>query len=1055
VPVLAKLTRPKLHQVVRRERLFERLDECRERPLGWVYGPPGAGKTALVASYVEARHIGGVWYHIDLGDRDLATFFHYLSEAAGHTARKRAAPLPRFGAEHRADLHGFARLYFRALFGRLKRPAVIVLDNYHELPAQCELHALLETIVREVPETVWIVAISRTEPPSQCAALRATDRIALLEWDDLRLTFEEARSIAALRHEFDDATLRIAHEQAGGWPVGLTLTLEQIKRFGSDATQIRDEGREVLFTYFAGQIFAALPETTREVLMRCALLPRVTAVVAAELCGDAEAGALLDSLYRRRLFVDRRGQSYQFHDLFRAFLLDAFAHAHLPDEARALRARAALLVEAGGDFEAAFALTCAAGDFAAAASLVVRHAPQLFEQGRIPTLFAWLDALPTALVERTPWLGFWRAVALFARAPAQARTAFAAVFEQFTPGVDDGPRLMCASAVIMAFYLEIDTLASIDRWIDESLALLDQHVTLPGPAPELRVLSALLFALSFRRPREELLAPCIARIQQLLQGDCTAAARVDAAMMLLVHYHNCGDLETSERLIAKIEPVLAEPTLRPYNQALWWNQVGNARVKGADTASARVAYERSRAIARANALALPVIEMTTCVALACLALTRGDLDGAEAMRAGLGVHAGSARRIDAAMDIGLRALLAAHRGDLAGALAGVREQLAITDGIGIVWQRYYSRLALAFILAESGEAAGAATVAAEAQALISGTAYAALGWQAGLIAPYCALLAGDGARASPALAAALRASRADEGKFMPRVLPRLLPRLFAHALAEDIDAEYVRRTIRQFDIRAPAANTPGWPWPLEVRTLGAFEVLRDGKPLEFSRKVPRKTLALLKAIITFGSNEVSEQRLIDTFWADEEGDTAARSLDATVLRLRNLLGDSAAVVQQGGKLSLDRERVWVDVAAFEQALSSAEGAARQHDPGARSHWTRALALYRGTFLAGDDGEAWPVALRERLRGRFIHALVAFGQELEGNGEYDAAIGIYQRGLEADAVVEPFYQGLMRCYGRLDRRSEALAAYRRLKQMLSVTLGLAPSGATEKLYQSLR
>ena len=202
------------------------------------------------------------------------------------------------------------------------------------------------------------------------------------------------------------------------------------------------------------------------------------------------------------------------------------------------------------------------------------------------------------------------------------------------------------------------------------------------------------------------------------------------------------------------------------------------------------------------------------------------------------------------------------------------------------------------------------------------------------------------------------------------------------------------------------------------------------------------------------------QKLIDTFWADEEGDVAARSLDAMVLRLRTLLGDGSAVVQQGGKLSLDRRRVWVDASAFEQALGAAEHAARARDPAAQRHWQRAFALYRGAFLAedelaADESEVWSVPMRERLRGRFIHGLVAFAQQMEAAGEHTDAIAAYQRGIEADAVVEPFYQGLMRCYDKLERRSEAIAAYRRLKQVLSVTLGLAPAPATERLYQSLR
>ena len=54
---LAKLTRPKVHRALRREALFEALDECRERPLVWIVSPPGAGKTTLVASYVETRKL--------------------------------------------------------------------------------------------------------------------------------------------------------------------------------------------------------------------------------------------------------------------------------------------------------------------------------------------------------------------------------------------------------------------------------------------------------------------------------------------------------------------------------------------------------------------------------------------------------------------------------------------------------------------------------------------------------------------------------------------------------------------------------------------------------------------------------------------------------------------------------------------------------------------------------------------------------------------------------------------------------------------------------------
>lgn len=74
-PLLAKLTRPRFHDVLPRERLFDLLDGARERGGAiCVVGPPGAGKTTLVATWLEDRGLVGPWFQVDPGDTDLATF---------------------------------------------------------------------------------------------------------------------------------------------------------------------------------------------------------------------------------------------------------------------------------------------------------------------------------------------------------------------------------------------------------------------------------------------------------------------------------------------------------------------------------------------------------------------------------------------------------------------------------------------------------------------------------------------------------------------------------------------------------------------------------------------------------------------------------------------------------------------------------------------------------------------------------------------------------------------------------------------------------------------
>src|SRR4029434_1138904 len=89
-PALAKFSRPRLYNVQKRERLFRLLDEHRTHPIIWIAGPPGAGKSTLVASYVETRKLPGIWVHADQGETDPATFFHYLRSACAELPVRRA-----------------------------------------------------------------------------------------------------------------------------------------------------------------------------------------------------------------------------------------------------------------------------------------------------------------------------------------------------------------------------------------------------------------------------------------------------------------------------------------------------------------------------------------------------------------------------------------------------------------------------------------------------------------------------------------------------------------------------------------------------------------------------------------------------------------------------------------------------------------------------------------------------------------------------------------------------------------------------------------------------
>lgn len=1038
---LAKLSRPRVGKVLPRPRLFAALDEMRHRPVVWIAAQPGAGKTSLLASFLEARKLAGLWYQVDAGDSDPASFFYHLGVAANTLARGKAhgAALPLLTAEFLPDIPGFARRYFRALYERMGVKSALVLDNLQEAPDSSPLHRLLAIAFEELPEGVNAFVASRAAPSAAYAPLLARDRLALVEAADMRLTLEETGAIAGARADLDDDVIRLLHERSGGWAAGVTLLSERANRGESlDAFNPADALQEV-FAHFAEQLIADGFQQDLETLLRLAYVTRITGALARSLTGDEHAEALLEKLHRRNLFTERRRMggvvAYQLHHLLRAFLQRKSRETWSAQRQREFAVHAADVLEAHGEAEDSVALRREIGDWEGVARVAIALAPTLLAQERRKTLLEWIAAVPEETREAHPWLRSWQGAALAHVAPGEARMHFERAHAGFVRDDDPLGRVIAATGVILTHSYELGSLAHMDRWSDELAAVVESGAAFPTPGIELRVQSALLFAWDFSRTRADRLFARAARIVELLGEDVGVNEKVAAAGLLLGHYWHNGRLDEGRRLLAMIQPLVDGGDVTPGNRALWTTQVGWFNCWSGDTAAAYRALEGSLKICADHGLSIPVIEVYAQFGMGLAAVQDGDFQRAQACRARAEALWKTFRRMDVAAGAMLQCVLASHRGERDAARQFAREHLEVAREVGITWQIFNSMLQNAFVAAEGGRHAECADFLRLAREWATDTSHAPFLYQADLVEAYSALLRDDQPAVRALLMRGLPAGAFDRSKFFLRIQPRLLPRVFAAALAANIETDSVRRAIRDLRLAPPEHGTPGWPWPLAIRTLGRFEVRRDDQPLEFSRKAPRKTLQLLKAIIANGGTNVPEQALLDALWSDEEGDSASKSLGAAVLRLRALLGDADAVIQQAGTLSLDRARIWVDAWAFEQSADA--------------------DLYGGAFLAEEDGVPWPVPMRERLRARFIQRVAEQGSKLEASGRHEEAIELYLRGLDADSIVEPFYQGLMRCYHHLDRRAEAVSTYRRLRQILSVTLGLPPSATTERLYKSLK
>jgi DNA-binding SARP family transcriptional activator len=1064
---LAKLSRPRLHDVLARTRLLSQLDKAAARPVIWLAAQPGAGKTTLAASWLATRKRPGIWYQVDEGDADPASFIYHLRLAADAAATGAAShPLPLLTPEYRKDLRGFARRFFRELFAHLEPGAALVLDNLQDVPESSAFHVLLAEAMGQVPEGHHVVVLSRGEPPAGYAALLAGDAIATLEAEALRLTLAETRAIARKRGIEDDTCVEALHARSHGWAAGLTLMLARAQRHACRLEDDDPESLQHVFGYFAQRVFDGAEPEQQRALMQLSFLPNFTADLAQRLTGLADAGRLLEHFYRRSLFTDRRrvaaahpaeqapAQSshvYQFHALFRSFLQHRARATHDARQVRDIAARAGRLLHEAGHWEQALGLLAEAGDWDTYARVMVAHAEDLLAQGRHQTVTEWLGRMPAAQLDRDPWLRYWEGRALMPGATDRALAVLQFCHRRFAAEHDNAGALASGAAIVQTLWYARLSWSEIAPWIDRLEPLMNETLSFPSAGVELLTWSALHGARSYYR----LAHPSEGGVGDRLLGLIDEAAidwnlRLSTATQLITWFHVAAEPEMANRVIAKVDALLDTLPASAQTRAFWlaFRALHDARFARYEEAAAL--FQQAEDLARQESLAQA--EFAALQFRCYLDIWFRRADDVQARVARMETHAARGNA-DAEMNFFVAsAMLAQLKGDTRAAAGHAEDALHAIDRVGAAFFQAVYGVSLASVFADAGDFCRARRLIARAREIAQGTFLEAMQAQLLLEEAYVALAEGDTAAAESLLAQGLALAAADRSRaaYIHRIVARR-PELLVQALRSGIEVRFVRQLIRCWRVAPPREEVAAWPWPVRVRTLGGFEVLVDDAPIEFGRKAPKKTLALLKAIIARGG-AAPDTALIDIFWPDEEGDAATRSLGAAVFRLRTLLGVPDAVVQQGGQVSLDRELVWVDAWAFERALGGLRDVPSS-DGGAAA--AEALALYRGAFLAEEEGETWPIAMRERLRGKFIQAVADHAARLEAQGREQDALQWYQRGLDADDVVEPFYQGLMRCYRRLDRVPEAVSAYRRLKQLLSVTLRLSPSGGTERLYESLR
>jgi len=1057
---LAKISRPRVQKVLQRRRLYHLLDETRACQATWVCGPGGSGKTTFIASYIKENKLPCLWYQIDEGDADIAAFFYYLRVAGKKLAREEK-DLPLLTPEYAFGVSAFARRFFERLLDRLQKPGVIVLDNYQEAPPECMLHEVVRNALSLIPEGINLFILSRTEPPSILARAMASNLLAKIGWPALRLQPPETRDLVRLLSLTppSEAVIDSLHEKVGGWLAGLLLLLKRAETEAIDPGALTQFTSSEVFDYFASEIFDKADKETRELLLATSVLPTISAAMAQELTGIAEAAQILKRIRQNQWFTERypgRETRYQYHPLFREYLQRQAAQTFTSEHMTWLRHAAGRLLEAEGQTEPAIELFFESGNPDEVVRLILSQAQILVMQGRSQTLEKWLRRLPAEVFDQQPYAVYWLGVCRHRLDPDEGRALFEKAFFLFGKQADAAGICLSLCGILDSITFALGSFKPLDQWIPELTRLSREYEALPSVQVQAKLSATALFSLTFRHPDHSEFKAWEKRGQEMLQENIPEEIKLRIIVALAWHRLFSGNLPEAGYFIKMYRDLVQFPDVAPY-LLLGWNNLQafyHFLDNNAEACSKMVADSLDLAAATGIHLITPVVLGHGAAG----ALSAGDIDTADEHLRNMAGYAHSFDWIyiyfrilnmwQALLEKDFaRALLEGESAKIHVAASG----MPMTDA---VWHQ-----GMAIACHASGNPAEASGYLEKALLISNRVGFHQIPFGCYLTQAEFALDAGDETAACHWLQKAMAIGNAKQYVTTWFWRPDAMTRLCLKALEENIEVDYVQHLIRSRSLMpaSPPLQLEKFPWPLKVFTLGRFSLVVDGKPIPSAEKGQEKPLMLLKAIILLGGRAVGINKISDFLWPDADGDLGRGNFRTNIHRLRKILGYHDAIQLSSGSITLDPAYFWVDAWAFERALSAADkirkSAADEKELQKAADLTRkAVDLYKGPLFQSDEDMA--LSMRQHLHDRFVHALEQLGAYRQSRKEYEKALALYEKGLKTDELVESFYQGLMVCKHRRGDKAGALKAYNRCKKILAENLDASPSAKTETLKNSL-
>ena len=1052
--------RPQLRSVLKRSEALNEINTISaESPVVWIEGVAGSGKTTLVNSYLDEAHETCLWYSLDESDNDIAVFFNRISQYISKKMKVSDKTISLLSLPFRPEYKSVAKFFFQEIQAQICEPFALVLDDYHLITNPDFHEMLVEAFMPLDQGSMRVFIISRSSPAPVFSRLKAKRLMASVDQQYLQFNQDEIRSLVELLTGkiVDNYQLQLLMENTQGWVSGIVLLMDIIKEESIDQLAKKELRIDLLFDFFATELFTALDTDTQEFLLKSAILNEIHIEKDKYLSNKRDLDNILSTLYHKNYFTYRCKHNkniYRYHPLFKAFLEEKATTFFSKKALFEIKKQIAENFLSEGNIVNSVPLFLETEEWDRATELVELHAEKLIAKGQATLILGWVNELPACNLEQHPWVLYWKANCILAYDQNQAYDTFIEVYYSFENRGDANGQYFSICGIIESVLFSFNNYHRINVWTKRVTALYSAGIKPKGLELSARLSADMHTALLFCEPYHPDLSKWeknVGYLMKLLKFSFSADHIVLVGVNLFYQYLWEGDRSKAKKTLQITQPANYNANMNPVSQGAWFLMASVSAWLDGNAQEGLNYADKGLAVADKTGVTFWADILLLQKAYSYSRL--GEYPLAREVLTEYQYQSNKHSQISDSIYYDVSSQLDYFTGDLENAYQNCLICVEKSESIGLLYSDVGFRISLGELHIARGELL-------EARDVLQRAKKECMSWNCDLYLHRCYLVEtmlhlkeNDSTNARVSMENAMKLAKQRGFTNHSWWHPDHITPLYEFALEHDIETDFVVSCIvhNKLDVNINLIEYDNWPWEVKIMTLGEFSILVNDAEISTLGKSMRRPISLLKALLSLGPWKVNQVQLADLLWPDAEADEAIQALNTTIYRLRKTLGSQSIWVKDG-YVGLNKKKVWIDVERIKFFINTYKDIHTKNGNNSElaKLLNRIITCYSGRFLEKELDEPWIYHFAQTLENKVLNLLYNAAQCAVEENDKEYALNILNHARSLDILNETTYQKNIALLVDLGRHAEAQLLYRECKTLLSRVLGTQPSQEIYKL-----